>query len=73
MCSMVLNIKLKPQLVKTLEMRAKSVWRITIRRFTPIILPPEFWRPYTGVSYDNFILSFTNYLQYLVANLKYKC
>ena len=42
MSIVLLQVKLQLQQMKTVEMRAKSVWCVTICRFTPIFLPPEF-------------------------------
>ena len=37
-----LHVKLRPKRIKIVEMRAKSVSWVKIRRFTPIFLPPGF-------------------------------
>ena len=42
----VLHVKLQSQQIKTLEMRATSVWRVKFRRFTPIYYYPlNCWPP----------------------------
>ena len=42
----VLHVKLQSQQIKTLEMRATSVWQVKFRRFTPIYYYPlNCWPP----------------------------
>ena len=39
----VLHLNLQLQWIKTVEMRTKSVWRIKIHRFKPIVFPQILW------------------------------
>ena len=41
-CIVVLHVKLLSQWIKIVEMRAKSVWWVKIRCFTPQFSPPKF-------------------------------